>query len=133
MTLSIKNGWYAFLMRLDLMLSMSLWKEFQLLQILNDLSIKQLLKLIFYENNIKVLKFKKSPVQVDLWSVWSVRFWLLIPEMNTSRKAMEWLTCFSIVNLILRCLLFKKFRKFNESCSFPKAARMSSTYLNKIY
>ena len=27
MTLSIKNGGYAFLIRLDLMLSMSLWKE----------------------------------------------------------------------------------------------------------
>ena len=38
MTLSIKNGGYAFLLRIDLMLSMSLWKEFQLLQALNDLS-----------------------------------------------------------------------------------------------
>ena len=37
MTLSIKNGRYAFLIRLDLMFSMSLWKEFQLLQILSDL------------------------------------------------------------------------------------------------
>ena len=35
MTLSIKNGEYAFPIRLDLMLFMSLWKEFQLLQILN--------------------------------------------------------------------------------------------------
>ena len=43
MTLSIKNGGYAFLIRLDLMFSMSLWKEFQLLQILNDLSIKHLI------------------------------------------------------------------------------------------
>ena len=42
MTLSIKNGGYAFLIRLDLMLSMSLWKEFQLLQILNDLFIRHL-------------------------------------------------------------------------------------------
>ena len=33
MTLSSKNGRYAFLIRLDLMLSVSLWKEFQLLQI----------------------------------------------------------------------------------------------------
>ena len=49
--------------------------------------------------------------------------------MNTSRKAMEWLTCFSVVNLMLGCLLFKKFKKVNESCSFLKAARMSSTYL----
>ena len=52
--------------------------------------------------------------------------------MNTSRKAMEWLVCFSIVNLMLGCLLFKKFKKSNESCSLSKAARMSSTYLKKI-
>ena len=52
MTLSIKNGGYAFLIRLDLMLSMSLWKEFQLLQILKDLSIKHLIKLILYENDV---------------------------------------------------------------------------------
>ena len=38
---------------------------------------------------------------------------------------MEWLICFSIVNLMLGCLLFKK---FNESCSLSKAVRMSSTY-----
>ena len=31
--------------------------------------------------------------------------------MDTSRKAMKWLICFSIVNLILRCLLFKKLKK----------------------
>ena len=49
--------------------------------------------------------------------------------MNTSTKAMEWLTCFSIVNLMLGCLLFKKSKKFNESCYFSKATRMSSTYL----
>ena len=40
MTLSINNGGYAFLIRSDLMFSTSLWKEFQLLQILIDLSIK---------------------------------------------------------------------------------------------
>ena len=51
MTLSIKNCGYAFLIRLGLMLSMSLWKQFQLLQILNDQSIKHLIQLIFYENN----------------------------------------------------------------------------------
>ena len=44
------------------MLSISLWKEFQLLQILNDLSIKHLIKLILYENDVKRLKFKGSPV-----------------------------------------------------------------------
>ena len=61
MTLAIKNGGHAFLMRGDLIFSMSLWKEFQLLQILNDLSIKHLIKLILYENDVKLLKFKRSP------------------------------------------------------------------------
>ena len=56
MTSSIENDGYAFLIRLDL------WKEFQLPQILNDLSTKHLIKLIFYENDVKLLKFKKSPV-----------------------------------------------------------------------
>ena len=54
MTLLIKNGGYAFLMRLDLMFSISLWKQFQLFQILNDLTIRHLIKLILYENDIKL-------------------------------------------------------------------------------
>ena len=62
MTLSIKNGRYAFLIRLDLMFSMSLSKEFQLSQTLNNLSIRHLIKLFLYENNVKLLKFKRSPV-----------------------------------------------------------------------
>ena len=62
MTLSINNGRYAVLIILDLMRSMSLWKEFQLLKILNDLSIRHLIKLILYENDVKLLKFKRSPV-----------------------------------------------------------------------
>ena len=62
MTLSIKNGGYAFLMRLDLMRSMSLWKESQLLQFFNDLSIKHLIKLILYENDVKLLKFIRRPI-----------------------------------------------------------------------
>ena len=53
MTLSIKNGRYAFLIRLDLMFSISLWKEFQLLEILKDLFYKHLIKLILYENDVK--------------------------------------------------------------------------------
>ena len=53
MTLSIKNGRYAFLIRLDLMFSMSLGKEFQLLQILIDLTIRHLIKLILCENDVK--------------------------------------------------------------------------------
>ena len=60
--LSIKNDGYAFLIRLELMFSMSLWKDFQLLQILNDLSTRHLIKLILYENDVKLLKFKRSPV-----------------------------------------------------------------------
>ena len=35
-----ENGGNAFLIRRDLKFSMSLWKEIQLLQILNELSIK---------------------------------------------------------------------------------------------
>ena len=66
MTLLIKNGGYAFLIRLDLMFSMSLSKDFQLLQILNNLSLGHLIKLILYENDVKLLTFKRSPVQVDL-------------------------------------------------------------------
>ena len=62
MTLLIKNKGYPFLIRLDLMLSMSLWKEFQLLQILNDLSMKHVIKLNLNENDVKLLKFKRSPV-----------------------------------------------------------------------
>ena len=59
MTLSIKNGGYAFLIRLDLMFFMSLSKEFQLLQISNDLSIKHLIKPILYENDVKLLNLRE--------------------------------------------------------------------------
>ena len=52
MTLSIKNGEYAFFIRLDLMFYIPLWKEFELLLILNDLTIKHLIKLILYENGV---------------------------------------------------------------------------------
>ena len=62
MTLSIKNDGYVLLIRSDLMFSLSLWKEFQLLKILIELSIKDLLKLNFYKNGVKLLKFKRSPV-----------------------------------------------------------------------
>ena len=62
MTLSVKNGGYACLIRLDLMFSVSLWKDVKLLQILDDPSIRNLIKLILYENDVKLLKFKRSPV-----------------------------------------------------------------------
>ena len=60
--MTLSNGGYPFLIRLDLIFSMSLWQKFQLSQVLNDLSIKHLIKLILYENEVKLLKFKRSPV-----------------------------------------------------------------------
>ena len=62
MALLIKKSGYAFLVRLDIMFSTSLWKEFQLLHILNDLSSRHLIKLILYENYVKLLKFERDPV-----------------------------------------------------------------------
>ena len=65
MTLLIKNGGYAFLIRLDLMFPILLWKDCYVimpLKILNDLSIRHLIKLILYGNDVKLLKFKKSSV-----------------------------------------------------------------------
>ena len=47
------------------MFSMSLLKEFQLLKILNDLSIRLVITLILNENDVNLLKLKRSPVQVD--------------------------------------------------------------------
>ena len=46
-----------------------------------------------------------------------VRAKLIIPEMSALRKAMEWLIGFSIVNLMLGCLLFKKIKKLKEFSS----------------
>ena len=60
MTLSIKNGGYTFLVRLDLIFPMSLWREFQWLQVLNDLSIKHLIKLILYENKGKLSHLRET-------------------------------------------------------------------------
>ena len=60
MTLSIKNSGYAFLTKLNLMLSMPLLKEFQLSQMLNDLSSKDLIKSMLYEIDVKILKLKIS-------------------------------------------------------------------------
>ena len=35
-----------------------------------------------YENGVKNgVKFKRNPVWVDFWYVWSERFWLSIPEI----------------------------------------------------
>ena len=68
------NGGYAYFIRLDLMLSMSLWKVVQLIQILNALPSKHLIKVILYENDVKPLKFKRRHAYIHLWYVWSVRF-----------------------------------------------------------
>ena len=62
MTLSIKNGGNAFLVRLDLRLSISLSTKFKLLQISYGLSIKHLIKLMLYENDVKFLRFRRRPV-----------------------------------------------------------------------
>ena len=62
MALSIKNSGYAFLIRLGLMFSMSIGNEVQLSKIFNGLSIKHLIKLILYENDVKFLKSKRSHV-----------------------------------------------------------------------
>ena len=40
----------------------AIMKRLILLEILNDLSIKHLIKLILYENNVKLLKVLRSPV-----------------------------------------------------------------------
>ena len=80
MTLSINNGQYAFLIRLDSMFSITLWKELKLLKILNDLSIRHLITLIFYENDVKFLKFKREVLYrsvCDMSEVWDFDYWYL--------------------------------------------------------
>ena len=134
MTLSIMNGGYVFSVRLNLMLLMSLWKEFELLQILNDLSTKCLIKLILflYENDVKLLKYKRRSVQVDYWNVWSVILCVLILQINTSMKAIECLICFFIVNLMLGCLLFKKLKNLMNLVPCQKQLEWHQHILNKI-
>ena len=61
MTLSIKKARYAFLLRFDLMFSV-IMKGVPIITNLNEISIQHLIKLILYENNVKILKFNRSPV-----------------------------------------------------------------------
>ena len=68
------------------MLGMEFRKELQLLQILNDLSTKYLIKLILCEIDVKLLEFERMSVSVNLWCVLGVRFWLLIPEINRTKS-----------------------------------------------
>ena len=51
---------------------MSLWKNLQLLKILNDLSVKHLLKLILNENDVKLWKLRKVMYRLicDMFDVW---------------------------------------------------------------
>ena len=46
--------------------------------------------------------------------------------MNTSRKAVQLLTCFSIVNLILGCFLFKKLRNLMKHVPCQKQLQCHS-------
>ena len=58
MTSSIKNGRYAFLIRLDFQ------SHYERSSVITNFKqpIKHLIKLILYENDVKLLKFKRSPV-----------------------------------------------------------------------
>ena len=51
---------------------MSLWKKLQLLKILNELSVKHLLKLILNENDAKLWKLRKVMYRLicDMFDVW---------------------------------------------------------------
>ena len=51
--------------------------------------------------------------------------------MNTPRKAMEWLICFSIVNLMLGCLL-KKFKNLMNLVHLQKQLECHQHILSKI-
>ena len=74
------------------------------------------MKLILYENDLKLLKFKGGLVKVYLWYVWSARFWLTVPEYNKESDGM--VNLLYIINLMLAYLIFKKSKKSNESCYF---------------
>ena len=49
------------------------------------------------------------------------------------RKTDGMVNLFFCSELNVGSLLFKEFKKFNESCLFSKAARMSSTYLKQNF
>ena len=71
MTLSIKNGGYTFLIS-----PMSLWREFQWLQVLNDLSMKHLIKLISFENKGKLANLRETPYSsiYDMFEVQNINY-----------------------------------------------------------
>ena len=124
MTLSIKNGEYAFLIRLDLILSMPLWKEFQLLQILNELSIKHLIKLgdswnymlpILVSSSVKciavpILAITKLNGKKIFWEALFVI--PSIPSRNYRFKVSNWSTrkLFKIINEDTRTISMASFK-----------------------
>ena len=95
-----KNGGYAFLIRMNLMFSISLQKDFQLLQILDDLSIRNLIRLILYENDVKLLKFKRSPVFIETSCI------------------CQSFTSFSYKISLITCLIDRSFKIYNNWKSF---------------
>ena len=92
--LNLKTRW-AFLVRLPLIISTSLWKEFHFLQISEDYFIKHLVKTSSHKY---YLKFLISSMLLNFWSIWSKIFLLSISQMNPPRKMIQWLTCFSLAN-----------------------------------
>ena len=64
----------------------------------------------------------------DMSEVWDLDYWYL-KWINQEKRWNGYL--FIVVNLILGCLSFKKFKTFNETCSLSKTAKMSSTYLKQ--
>ena len=51
--------------------------------------------------------------------------------MNKSRKAMEWLICFSIVNSMLGCILLKKSKNVMNLLNYQKQLEYHKHILNK--
>ena len=71
MTLSINNGGYTFLIS-----PMPLWREFQWLQVLNDLSMKHLINIISYENKGKLSNLRETPYSsiYDMFEVQNINY-----------------------------------------------------------
>ena len=85
-----------------------------------DLSFSMKRKVWFWMNSSCIVRFvislKCKILIIDTWNEY----------MKNSHGMVN--LFFFIINLILGCLLFKKAKKFNESCSLSKTGRMLSTY-----
>ena len=68
------------------MFSMSLWKEFYLLQIINDLSIKHLIQIILYENDVKL--WREAPYRsiCDMREMWDFDY----PYLKWMHDGKQW-------------------------------------------